>query len=448
MKGIPANFFERLRARFAVLMEKDIFIIIMSVVAAILIWFTITIIEYPEISQQISGVAIEVVTEGTYAAEHNYQVAGMSATTVVVELDGTRSEIGDIKADDLIAEVSAEGVLSAKDYVLPITVKSKNGRVFKVSSVEPSQVMVNFEEIVTRNIDITANTDSISLADGYMIDPENVAVSPSVVAVKGPKDTVDRITHIVLDIPAQQATSASFEMNVRSSDMKVYNSNVQIQNVLDDLTFDRTDFNVKVPVYRKQTVDLDVTILNAPDTFDIEAFKRRLKMSADTLEIAALDQTSELTSLNIGAIDIRQVDFNNSEDMEFEFFTSEFLQDGNENLSEIQSVVVTIPFTDISKKNLMIPSSNIRLINSPVGYEFQIITSGIQPLFIGPTKQINALAREDIVAYVDMTSSTITTSGDYKLTVQFSIPGYTGVWSAENAGVLSQKVTVTVTRGG
>jgi hypothetical protein len=446
MKYSPRNLLERIRTRFAGLMEKDIFIIIMSIVVAIIIWFTITVMQYPEISRQITGVAIEVVTDGTYAGEHNFQVASMSAVTVTVELEGTRSEIGDIKAEDLIAEVSAEGVLSAKDYVLPVTIKSKNGRVFKADIIEPSQVMVNFEEIITRNIDIKVNTDTVSLAEGYMIDPENVAVSPAVVPVTGPKETVDRITSIVLEIPEMDATAQSFEITLGRTDMKLLNDNVQIQNALSDLSFGRTDFSVKVPVYRKQIVDLDVTIQNAPDTFDIEAFKRRLIMSVDTLEIAALDQTSALSSLNIGSIDIRQVDFENDEDMEFEFFTADFLQDGYENLSDTKSVIVTVPYNGISKRSILIPSINIELINSPVGYNFRIITSGIQPLFIGNTTQINALAREDIVAYVDMTANTITSPGDYKLTVLFSIPEYTGIWSAENSGVLSQKVTVTVTR--
>ncbi|MDR0975180.1 MAG: hypothetical protein LBL80_05760 [Ruminococcus sp.] len=446
MKNFTETLLRRLRMRFTKLMEQDAFIIIMSILTAVLIWFTISVIEYPNIRRQITGVTVQIDIAGTYAEEHNINVSGLSENSVTVEIEGARGEIGDIRADDLIAEVNADSVLSAKDYVLPIEIRSKNDRVFSVSSVNPPTVTVNFEEIITKEVPLSAAVDTISLADGYMIDPENVVVLPGAVAVTGSKDIVDRISNIKLNIPKAGATSSSFELVVGSSDMVIYNENVQMQNVAADLTFDRTDFTVKVPVYRKQTVDLDVTVSNAPETFNIDDFKNSLILSASQMEIAALDQTAALTSLNIGAIDIRQVNFENGTDMTFEFSAENFLPEGYENLSEIGSITVTVPYNGMSRKMLMTPSNYIQLINRPAGFDFEIITSGIQPLFIGPADQISALTREDIIAVVDLNSMPITSAGDLKLTVQFSIPEYPDIWVAANAGVLSQRVTVTVTR--
>ncbi|MDR0986741.1 MAG: hypothetical protein LBL98_03465 [Ruminococcus sp.] len=444
MKNFSETLVRRLRFRFTKLMEQDAFIIIMSILTAILIWFTISVIEYPNIRRQITGVPIVIDMVGTYADEHNIMVSSASEHTVTVEIEGARGEIGDIRADNLTAVVSAESVLSAKDYVLPITIRSSNDRVFSVVSINPPTITANFVEIITKEVPITADTDGVTLADGYMID--NVVVSPAVVAVTGSKDIVDRITDISLNIPKPGATSSSFELAVGSSDMVIYNGNVQIQNVASELTFDRTDFIVKVPVYRKQTVDLDVTITNAPETFSVDDFKNTLLFSNTSMEIAALDRADALTSLNIGTIDIRQVNFESGNDMTFEFSAENFLPEGYENLSEIGSVTVTVPFNGMSKKMLMIPSNYLQPINRPAGFDFEIITSGIQPLFIGPADQISALTREDIIAVVDLNSTPITSAGDLKLTVQFSVPDYPDIWVAANAGVLSQRVTVTVSR--
>ncbi|MDR0944350.1 MAG: hypothetical protein LBM41_07465 [Ruminococcus sp.] len=446
MKSFTRNLIERFQMRFTKLLEQDAFIIIMSIVTAILIWFTISVIEYPNIRQQITGVPIEVMIAGTYADEHNFRVSGMSQSTVTVEIEGARGEIGDINAEDLIAEINADSVLSARDYTLPVEIKSNTGRVFSVTSINPARVTVNFEEIITKKVPLRADTSTITLSDGYMIDPENVVVSPAVVAVTGEKDIVDRISDISLKITKSGASSSSFELIVGSGDMVIYNGNVQMQNVISDLTFDRTDFTVKVPVYRKQTVDLDVTLSNVPETFSTDDFKNYLIFSNSTMEIAALDQTSALTSLNIGAIDMRQVNFENGRDMTFEFSAESFLSDGYENLSEIGTITVTVPFAGISKKSIMISGNNIQLINRPAGFDFDIITSGIQPLFIGPEDQISALTREDIIAVVDANAAAVTSEGDYKLTVEFSVPEYPDVWVAASAGVLSQRVTVTVTR--
>jgi YbbR domain-containing protein len=443
-QSFHVSLYRKIRSGIAKLLDQNVFIIIMSVVAAILIWFTISVTVYPDIVQQLSGITVEVVTDGTYAADHNFRVASMSAQTVTVSIEGMRADIGDIKPDDLIAAVSAEGVLSAKDYTLPVTVTGKDGRRFSVVSVDPPQITVNFEEFVTERKPVVAQSETLLIADGYMSD--NIAVSPSEVSVTGSKDIVSRISEIRLDIPQNGAADSSFEVTVGSSDMKLYNGNVQMQNAINDLIFDRTEFNIIVPVYRKQTVDLDVNVANAPETFDVESFKRSLVYSVDTLEIAALDQVSALTSLNIGTIDIRQINFESDSDMSFEFRASDFLQDGYENLSGVTSVVVTIPFQNISKRIVMIPSSNIQLINRPLGFRYQIITSGITPLFVGNSAEISSLTREDIVAVVDMNANHITAPGDYKLTVQFSLPEYPHIWSAAVSGVLSQKVTVTVTR--
>jgi hypothetical protein len=430
--------------RFTKLMEQDAFIIIMSILTAVLIWFTISVIEYPNIRRQITGVTVQIDTSGTYAEEHNIMVSGLSQNSVTIEIEGARGEIGDIRAEDLVAVINADGVLSAKDYVLPVEIISKGDRAFTVTSVNPPVVTVNFEEIITKEVPLTTNTEGVALADGYMID--NVVVSPSYVGVTGSKEIVDRITNIALNIPKPGASSSSFELAVGSSDMVIYNGNVQMQNVASELTFDRTDFIVKVPVYRKQTVDLDVTITNAPETFDIDNFKNALMYSVGAMEIAALDQTAALTSLNIGAIDIRQVNFESGNDMTFEFSAENFLPDGYENLSEIGSITVTVPFEGMSKKMLTLPSNYLQLINAPAGFNFEIITSGIQPLFIGPAEQISALTREDIIAVVDLNTMPISAAGDLKLTVQFSIPEYPEIYVAANAGVLSQRVTVTVTR--
>jgi hypothetical protein len=432
--------------RFTKLFEQDAFIIIISIVTAILIWFIISVIQYPNIRKQITGVPIEVMIAGTYADEHNFQVSGLSQSTVTVEIEGARGEIGDIDADDLIAEINADSVLSARDYTLPVEVKSNTGRVFTVTSVNPARVTVNFEEIITKEVPLFADTSELTLSDGYMIDPENVVVSPAFVGVTGEKDIVDRISEIQLKILKTGASSSSFELVVGTGDMVIYNGNVQMQNVIKDLTFDRTDFTVKVPVYRKQTVDLDVTLSNVPETFSTDDFKNFLVFSNSTMEIAALDQTSALTSLNIGAIDMRQVSFESNRDMTFEFAADTFLPEGYENLSEIGIITVTIPFEGISKKSIMIPGNNIQLINRPAGYNFEIITAGIQPLFIGPADQIAALTREDIIAVVDGSAAAVSSTGDMKLTVQFSVPEYPDVWVAASAGVLSQRVTVTVTR--
>jgi YbbR domain-containing protein len=434
------NFIARLKNRILKLLEQDIVIILISILSAVVIWFVISISVYPEIEVMLYNIPVEVQLEGTIAQANNIQVASLSSQTVTVEIKGDRADVGSIKAEDLTAVLSGETVLSAKEYEITVNnIVDSKGRTFIVESVDPPIITVDFDKIVTKSVPVKVRTENIHLAEGFIYDSDNINVAPGNVNITGPEEIVRSVTDLYVELPDDIPTSESFE--VVSENYDLYNNNLMMQGVSDKLQIDRTSFSVSVPVYRKQTVSLDIIFSNAPVSFNTAAFKEKLQFSVDTLDIQVLDGTEQITSVVIGTIDMRQATLGKV----FEFYPDEFLPVGYENLSPVDKITVECPSEDdgYSRRVISIRGSAIQIVNKPQNLQFEIITSGLTVTFVGPEN--DEITAADVTAVIDLNASPVSGAGSYKLPVEFAVLGYPDVWWIGTDGVLSHKATVIVT---
>lgn len=427
---------DKIKDFFKKLFQKDSTLKLMSIVSAILIWMIVSISVYPTINTIIYNVPVEINLDGSYAQSNQLDVISLSDRTVTVKISGKRGQIGDIKSSDLVAMVDVSPVLMAKDYKLDLNVESTADKEFEVLSIEPSTVNVTFDKIITKEFPITAQLDNVKIASGYMMgDP---VVSPEVVTVTGPQDKVNSITGICAAVNTENELSSTYEFN--ATELILYNNNAVISNEDGMITFDKSSFTVQIPVYVRQTLPLDVNIINAPDKFDIEKFRESLVFSVTELNIAAPnDKIKDYKSLTIGTINMREVDIGTV----FEFKTADFIPEGYENLSQIETVTVTCPSEGLNKKAIAIRGSSIQLVNMPAQFDFEIITSGFTPFFVGDEAQIEELSSADITAQIDLIDFDMQ-EGDHRLPVEFIISSYDYVWVI-GSDVATPKAYVTAT---
>lgn len=428
---------------FSRLFEKDVVVKITSLCAAIIIWFGISISEYPTISVVIYNVPIEIALEGTYAEASGYQVMNQSAETVNVYITGDRGQVGNLTAEELVASASAENVMYAMDYNLPLEIQCSTNKDFEVTKIEPAFVNVGFDRLITKEIPVKPELSGISAADGFiMADDENIAVVPDTVKITGPAETIEEITEASVVI--REDTALTKTTDFKTDAIKLYNNSTVVTVENESIVYDRTEFTVHVPVYGKRTVQLDVRITNAPDSFDISAFKEKLEFSVEELEVAVPNESiKDIDVIEIGTIDMREVDI----DIEkpFTFSTADFLPDGYQDWNEVGIITVSFLSDGLVKRPVHITNPLIQLINAPSQFEFKIVTSGVTPIFIGSEESMEQLTYIDVIAQVDMLNSFDMEEGYHKLPVTFSIPAYDDVWCIGSDGVLSPKVTIHVT---
>lgn len=422
---------------FSKLFEKDVVIKITSLIAAVVIWFAISVSVYPIIEVPVYSVPVEIALEGTYADAHGYQAMSVSAETVTVYVEGKREQVGNLKTDELVAVASAENVMYASEYSLPLKIECKTGKEFEVKKIEPSAVSVDFDRIVTKEVPVNPEISGISAAEGYVMD-ETIDVVPSVVNITGPAETVESITAATAVI--SEDTALTNTTDFKTAALKLYAGISVVKDEENRLSYDKSEFTVHVPVYAMKTVGLNVRIANAPDSFNTEKFKEQLELSVNELDVAVPNESvKDVESIDIGVIDMREVTIGK----EFSFEVNSFLPEGYIDWNEVGSVTVKCPSEGLVKRAVHI--TTIELVNEPGQFDFNIVTSGVTPTLIGPAESMEQLTYIDVTAKVDLLNGFDMKEGSHKLPITFSIPAYDDVWCVGSDGALSPMATINVT---
>lgn len=417
--------------------KQDTSLKILSLVIAIGIWAVVSISVYPTMESVYYNVPVKISLENTYAEANQLSVMASSTDTVTVKLSGNRSQIGDIKAEDLTAVVDASSVMLPRTYKLPMNIECDKTAEFEVMSIEPSTVSVAFDKIISKELEITPQLENVRIADGYM--SGDAVVTPSTVTVTGPQDTVNSITKVCARVSPEKELDSTYEFT--TDELILYNGNAVISNDNDLISFDKNSFAIQIPVFVRQTLPLEVNIINAPDKFDLDYFRSQLVFSLNEIDIAAPnDKIKELKSLNIGTINMREVDVGSV----FEFKAENFLPEGYENLTQIDSVTVTCPSDGIKKKAIAIKGKDIQFVNKPAQFEFDPVSSGMTLYVVGDEEQIDSITRDDITAQIDLIDFDMQ-EGDHKMSVGFIISSYDKVWFNGGDGVATPKIIVNAT---
>lgn len=442
MIDVFRNIIYKTRLFFANLFEKDVVIKIGSLIAAIMIWFIVSVTAITEIDRVLYKIPVTVLLEGTYAEANGFQAMSLSTDSVTVYIKGERGEIGNLKSEDLVAIASAENVMYPMKYSLDLDIKCITDKKFEVEKIEPAAVSVDFDRIITKEVSIAPKLSGVRAADGYLMgDEENIVIVPNTVNVTGPAETVDRITSAEVLIDEEKTLTETTDF--KSGELKFYSDGTAVPDDDGMLTFDKSEFMVHVPLYRRYTLALDYKITNAPESFDIDSFKERMEMSVTELEVAVLSENFvDRDTIDIGTIDMRKADIGTV----FSFPTGDFLPEGYEDLSNVRFVTVTVPSTGLVRRPIHILSSSFQLVNTPTQYDFNINTTGVTPFFIGPEESMEQLTYIDVIAQIDMLTSFDMDAGEgyQKLPVTFKIPNYNDVWCIGSDGDLSPRVTIEV----
>ena len=84
-----------------------------SVAIAIVLWFVISIAIYPTTPRTLHHVPLKVEIAGTSAEENGLSVIDYDVQDVTVQIEGNRSKVGNIDANNLTATAVVENVTSA-----------------------------------------------------------------------------------------------------------------------------------------------------------------------------------------------------------------------------------------------------------------------------------------------------------------------------------------------
>jgi hypothetical protein len=423
------NYFKNLREKY---MSSNFFLGILAIIIAVILWLVISLTQYPSVQKTVENIPVNIDISGSVASQNGLSVISCDVKEVKVELLGSRTQIGYLNNESLTAYFDADSVSNTGTKKLSLKIKSSNGVNYEVKSIYPSKATVVFDKMDTRDFDVVPLTPNVDIVEGKAKNPDEYMCIPSEIRITGPSTKLDSIDKCYAVSNKEMSLDTSYVLS--GAELQLYTKD----NVLIDqssLTSSNTSFDINIAVRTQKKVKLSAAIANAPANFDASTIK--FKLSSDSVTLACNNSQVEIPdSIDLGLIPLYELKPGFSRT----FSISKRLE-GTElvNVSDLESVVVTIDETELKEKPMTIYSDHIQISNPPDNsYDYSILTQQTDVTVVGSEEALAEITAEDIIGEVNLLNTTIT-EDQFNQSVIFSCPSFDNVWIATNAKVAIQR---------
>ena len=389
---------------------------IVAVFAAILVWFILSITQYPTITRTINDIPVSLSLEDTIAKEKGLSALNFKDTTVNVEIKGMNYEIGTYTASDLVATLDVSKVTKEGQYNLEIDVRSVHSTDdCTIVSVTPSTISVTFDRMTEKKLPVQADAPGITAADGFSL--KDATVTPNEITVKGPENVLEKATKAVAKI--NKTSKISEDTSIKADEIVLYDAE---NNVIKDssVTFDENqNFTANFVVYKRKTLKLNVVIQNVPENFDVSSLPVTYSQTEINVLTPKLDD-KDTETVTVGSIPLSQIKLGKSITCDIPLSAGEINQSGE------SKVEVTFDSPDYSASIFKV--TNIITKNKPSDKQVTIETLSLPMVtIIGPRDELAQIQENDLVATVDL--SDVTREGSYTKPATISVSGHNKLWS-------------------
>jgi YbbR domain-containing protein len=369
--------------RVAVLKSNKLNVLI-SIVAALVIWTYVSMAINPPTTKTFRGVPVELVNMETLA-DRGLTVDKSLAYTVDIEVRGTRSEINEIDNSQFKATADLTGYPKGVNSV-KVNVTVPNG--VEWLQTKPENINVAIEDLVevTKPVQVSYEDDFPS-----DVEPGFISVTPEEIEVAGTEAAVESIDHINISVPkgalSEEAKTVAIEpIAVDRNGEPSYN--VALSSEVVELT--ATLLKIKEVPLTVETVgespeNVEVTQIDVPKTVTI-------KGTAATLE--------KITSLTAAPINLAEITGTVEIKLKVNLPENVELAGSNNNFS------ATVTVQGLAKKDFTFKAGEIEVEGLFEGLSGHVNTDSVLVTVIAEESIISDLKQEDIVLYVDAAAIT------------------------------------------
>lgn len=415
------------------------FLISVSIILSVIIWFVAMIVRNPIREQTFADVSVKVSIDNTSAASLGLGiVSDVSSQKFTVTLSGPNYIVSSLKASDFLLSASVDEVNAPGSYSLSVSgSRNSNKKGYTFVSIEPSRINVSFDYIDTKVYDVVPKITGISAANGLVA--ENPIISnneQSKITVKGPRSIVEKIDKVgsLIEVSEDKELSAS---KVYDSDIVLYDKNGDIiyrydsaGNVYDDtdkkiennfLSLSFTSVKVMQPISKKKNLNVSVNFSNLPSGFD----KNNLDISVDHTNATVIgtpDIVDKMAGIKLPTIDWREV----SASSENEFEVSANLPEGVRFFDNIEFFTVKLDLKNCAEKTVNISNIKFKGLSSDCVANSKSLKN---VKICGPEEVIKNLNVSELYAEIDLTDKL---SGEHAAEVTVKSSKYDNIWQVGN----------------
>ncbi len=400
MKNLILNFFNDFKNNYKTL--------ILAFIIALGFWLVVSVNVFPTISRPITGIGIEAIPTD-YMIQNNLEIISGIEGSANITIEGKRYDISDLRAGDFYANIDLSSVRSAGTYTLPLNVLSKTDRDCTIAETEPRAVTVSIDEIITKEFDIKATAPDISLPEGFYAG--EITAFPEKLSITGSANVLNSIGRVEARSTYHGELSEAHQTN---SEIYIYSTN-GTRILPDQLTLSTDNVSVNILIYKQKELPLKFSVINYPNNFDIDSLKFEIQPSS--IIVASPDDTIDnLSELNIGTVDISDIDINKTT------FIPIVLPEGYKNLSGNNNARIVWANESYGKLDFAVSSDNITITNKPDNFDVSLVTKELTVTAVGPSEDVSNLSSSDFNVTVNLLGVTLR-EGTQDVSISVQIKG-------------------------
>ncbi len=401
-----------------IILGNDRAIAILSIIAAIIIWLNVIIIQSPGMKIEIKGIPVNLKTVEEKANAVKLDLIESDVKEVDIVVDGNRATVGTLKASDFIintvsAQINSPGTLTLQLQAQSVT---DNGTDYTVVSINPSKVTIKLDRPDSETFKLETEITNMRIEEGFLQEEASVNIYPSQVTVSGPSDEIERIARCVVRASFDEPLSSTTEITSKIVLLDKAGREIHLQYA----ALSETEATIQIPILRVKQVPLKISFLNMPEDFDVSTI--RYTISTESINVAGpIDQIESFGEIHVGYVDFKQLDLDS-------VFTFDIpLKSGFVNVENITAV--TVSFEIENHDSALFSIKDIDILNKPTNYNVEVLTTQLKNVkLVGPADVLETITSKDIAAVVDLGDRVIS-NGQFNMPVMISTPGKNGVWA-------------------
>lgn len=223
---------------------------ILSVLAAIILWFYVAYSENPDVEIWIRGINLSFLSEDTLKDNSLAVINDNGITTVSIKVKGQRSSVGEITDKNITATVDLSGITEPGEYNLPINVALPSTAV-SITNRSAYEITIHVDKVSTVSKEIKVN---VSGNEGQKI---TLLANPSAASISGPMSITEGLSAVV-NVDLSGGISEEYRINLINHDGTPYTGNEVTLN----------DKTVKLTAQKDVNITADV---NAPQGITVSS---------------------------------------------------------------------------------------------------------------------------------------------------------------------------------
>ncbi len=390
---------------------NNMFLKILSVIFAFILWLVVVNIDDPDVKGIISGIPITIINEEKITEQNQiYYIEYPLNQTGSVMVSGARSIVDKLKPSDIKATVDFSDISSVGavtiNYTLPDGVSLVTKRV--------EMMRIATEAVKSDTFDVSITTKG-STADGYLLGDSKV--SPNRVRITAPESILNLIRKVVVEVDVD---GMSTDISTQST-LHLYDGNGKEINYAENanVKISATTLKVNIGMLRTQKKRLELEIAG-----EVQDGYRFLGMECNVSEVAVKGVPSKVTSFHTISVPASSNELNLSEITE----RTEILIDLNRYLPEGISlrdeadryVKVVLNVQPLYEREIYLTMNEIRMENVPEGMDlsYNRETTALVRLK-GLADDVNAILTDEMNPRVDLSNLG---AGVHRVTVRLDVP--------------------------